>query len=51
LSKLEEEESKLKQEGLEKQNVENQRQELLMQMEEQKKCINLKCQYDTNIQN
>jgi hypothetical protein len=52
LSKLEQEVLKLKQKGLEKQNIENQRRELLMQMEEQKKeNINLKSQYDTDIQN
>jgi hypothetical protein len=52
LSKLEQEQSKLKQEVLDKQNMERQRQDLLMQMEEQKKeNINLKSKYDTDIEN
>jgi hypothetical protein len=47
LSKLEQEELKLKQKVLDKENIEKEKQDLLIQMEEQKKeNLNLKYQYD-----
>jgi hypothetical protein len=49
---MEEQKERLKQETLAKQNIENQRQELLIQMEEQKKeNLNLKSKYDINTHN
>jgi hypothetical protein len=52
LSKLKQEELKLKQEVFDKQNIERQRQELLIEIEKEKKeNINLKSQYDTNTHN
>jgi hypothetical protein len=44
--------NRLKQKTLVKQNIENQKQELLIQMEQQRKeNINLKSQYEMDIQN
>jgi hypothetical protein len=51
LSKLEQEELKLKQQALDKQNIQRQKQDLLIQMENEKENINLKSQYETDIQN
>jgi hypothetical protein len=49
---MEKEKDRFEQEILKKENIETQRQELLMQMEEQKKeNLNLKSQYDMDIYN